>query len=150
MRVSGSGRGGGPYFNSQHIDEPRVFAHALVDHMLMNAPPTLVGTGGPHRQVLICELAPDTQHFQTFGIVGVNQKVVSHGSSDDGNIGIAARSARSVIINLLLTDAQAHGGALGSLPASTFISRSGMNILLWRYALEGNTEISPVAVFRQV
>ena len=81
-------KGRGTYFNSQHIDEPRVFAHALVDHMLMDAPPTLVGSGGPHRQVLICELAPDTQHFQTFGIVGVNQKVVSHGFSDDRDIGI--------------------------------------------------------------
>jgi hypothetical protein len=46
--------------------------------------------------------------------------------------------------------AQARGGVLGSLPASTFISRGGMNILLLRHALEGNTEIRLIAVFRQV
>lgn len=64
--------------------------------------------------------------------------------------GEAARSARSLIINLLLTATQTHGGSRGSLAASTFISRSGMNVPLWCRALEGNTKISLIAVFRQV
>lgn len=82
--------------------------------MLVNATPTLVGTGGPHRPVLIPKLAPDTQYLQTFGIVGINQKAVSHSKLLSLHVVLQEFLERHCVVVLLIMRAVDHSDGSAS------------------------------------
>jgi hypothetical protein len=71
--------------DAEHGAKPGVFADALMDHLLVNAAAPRIILPRPDREILVSELAPYAEDLQPFGLIGVDQKVVSHGSVGDGH-----------------------------------------------------------------
>src|SRR6185312_3129603 len=71
----------GADINSQHVHEPEILTDTLVDHVLVNAAPTGIGTGRPNRQIVVLELAPDAHQLQALSVVSLDQKIISRGYS---------------------------------------------------------------------
>jgi hypothetical protein len=64
--------------DAQHAAKPEVLAHALVHHLLVHTAPSNVAWARAHRKIVICELTPDADHFDPFGVVSLDQKLVWH------------------------------------------------------------------------
>jgi hypothetical protein len=54
-----------------------------MDHVLVNAAAPRIILPRPDWEILVSELAPDAENLQAFGVIAVDQKVVSHGSAGD-------------------------------------------------------------------
>ena len=67
----------GAHINSQHVHEPEILTHTLVDHVLMNAAPAGIGTGRPNRQIVVLELAPDAEDLHALGFARIDQSRTS-------------------------------------------------------------------------
>ena len=64
--------------DTKHRSKPRIFADALVHHLFLNAASAWIVMLWPHGEILVSELAPDTEDFHTFGGVTVDKEVVPH------------------------------------------------------------------------
>src|SRR5262245_57262689 len=62
--------------NPEDVPKPKIFAQALVDHLLAHAPAAFVGGMRPKVHVFVAKHAPYTNHFQPFRPIGADQKVV--------------------------------------------------------------------------
>jgi hypothetical protein len=50
-----------------------------MDHVLVDASSTRIAARRPHPEIVVSERAPNGEDFDSFGVVGVDQEVVSHG-----------------------------------------------------------------------
>jgi hypothetical protein len=53
-----------------------------MDHLLVHAAASRIRLVWAHVKILIPELTPDADHFDPFGFVGLDQKIVFHNYSD--------------------------------------------------------------------
>jgi hypothetical protein len=66
------------HINSQHIEEPQVFAHALMHHLLMHAASLRITLPRTHRKILVPELTPHAHHLHPLGGIRLDQKYLPH------------------------------------------------------------------------
>jgi hypothetical protein len=64
--------------DAEHRPEPRVLADALVDHLFAHAAAAGIAGPRPGCHVRLGEFAPHAEHLQPFGLVALDQEVVSH------------------------------------------------------------------------
>jgi hypothetical protein len=69
------------HINAQHVAKPEILAHTLMDHLLVHTAASRIILERAHVKILIRELTPDTDHFDAFGFVCLNQEIVSHNDS---------------------------------------------------------------------
>src|SRR5271166_800873 len=55
--------------DSEHGPKPQILADALMHHLLMNTTSPWIITAGAHRKIVIPELAPHADHFDSFTCV---------------------------------------------------------------------------------
>ena len=53
-----------------------------MDHLLVHAAATRIALVRAHVKILIRELTPDADHFDPFGFVGLDEKIVFHNGLD--------------------------------------------------------------------
>jgi hypothetical protein len=49
-----------------------------MDHLLVHATPSRIVAMRAHGEILVSEFTPNADHFDAFGFVGVNEKVIVH------------------------------------------------------------------------
>ena len=97
--------------DAEHGAEPGVLADALVNHVLVDAAAPRIVLPRADREIVVSELAPDAEDLQPFGLVAVDQKVVSHGQY----VGDAARHVpRQIVAPLHLQSERVSGRACRS------------------------------------
>ena len=62
------GKGRCANIDAEHGSKPCVFAHALVDHVLVNATPTRIVLLRAHGEIVVAELAPYAENLQALGV----------------------------------------------------------------------------------
>ena len=65
------------HIDAEHLAKPDVLAHALMDHLFAHAAPSWIVTFRSYQQILVSELAPDADHFDSLGFIAVDEKVVT-------------------------------------------------------------------------
>ena len=101
-RVSSRGKWRRGDVDAQHVPEPGVLADTLVHHLFAHAAATDVPDARPHLEVVVLELAPDTDDFEALRFVGIGEECVGHAQSfSDGEFAASAGlERRSFVHNL--------------------------------------------------
>src|SRR5579863_2291993 len=60
------------HVNPEHIAEPKIFAHALMHHLLAHAAAPWISFLGANWKILILEFAPYPKHLDSLGVVALN------------------------------------------------------------------------------
>src|SRR6266849_6951212 len=59
------------HVDSKHAAKPKIFAHALMHHLLPHTTPARVAFSRTHGQIFAAALAPDANHLYPIGFVGL-------------------------------------------------------------------------------
>src|SRR6202044_4160637 len=66
------------HIDAQNFLEPEILTHALMDHLLVDAASTWIGSIGTDRQLVVAEHTPDADHFHALGGIAVDEEAISH------------------------------------------------------------------------
>src|SRR5713226_9887362 len=66
------------HVNAEHVPEPSVLAHALVHHLLVDAPSARIALARTRGKLLVAELAPHADHLDSLASVRLDEEAVFH------------------------------------------------------------------------
>src|SRR5262245_40703996 len=65
------------HIDTEHVLEPTVLTHTLMNHVFANASAALVGRMGTCSEVVVEETIPNGEDLQNFGFVGIDEELIA-------------------------------------------------------------------------